>query len=119
MQFHEYHEIFMTTGVQSHFLLPQQHSMAHYHLLFGSPNKLCSSITESKHIRAIKEPWCRSNHNEALGQMLHQEKHLCPQVNLGIFGVLGVSGVALDVFGDLSRSFISLCALDLFRYLRK
>ena len=47
--------------------------MMHYHSLirkFGAPNGLCTSITESKHIRAIKKPWRRSNHNQALGQML-------------------------------------------------
>ncbi|KAH9037571.1 hypothetical protein EDB84DRAFT_1249514, partial [Lactarius hengduanensis] len=38
--------------------------------LFGSPNGLCSSITESKHIRAVKEPWRRSNRYHALTQML-------------------------------------------------
>lgn len=38
--------------------------------LFGAPNGLCSSITESKHIKAVKEPWRRSSHYEALGQML-------------------------------------------------
>jgi hypothetical protein len=72
-RFHQYRNIFIETGVRSNFLLPRQHSMMHYHSLirkFGSPNGLCTSITESKHIRAIKEPWRRSNHSEALGQML-------------------------------------------------
>ena len=71
-QFHKYCDIFIETGVRSNFLL-RQHSMVHYHSLihkFNSPNGLCTSITESKHIRAIKEPWCQSNHSEALGQML-------------------------------------------------
>jgi len=35
-----------------------------------SPNGLCSSITESKHIKAVKEPWQRSNWYKALNQML-------------------------------------------------
>ena len=30
----------------------------------------CSSITESKHIKAVKEPWRRSSRYKALGQML-------------------------------------------------
>jgi len=51
----------------------EQHSLLHYlhsiHL-FGSPNGLCSSITESKHIKAVKEPWRRSSHYNALVQML-------------------------------------------------
>ena len=79
MQFHEYRKVFITTGVRSHFLLPRQHSMVHYHSLirqFGAPNGLCSSITESKHIRAVKEPWRRSNRNEALGQMLVTNQRL-------------------------------------------
>ncbi|KIM66389.1 hypothetical protein SCLCIDRAFT_21889 [Scleroderma citrinum Foug A] len=37
---------------------------------FGAPNGLCTSITESKHIEAVKKPWRRSNRHEALGQML-------------------------------------------------
>ena len=38
--------------------------------LFGSPNGLCSSITESKHIKAVKEPWRRSSRYKALKQIL-------------------------------------------------
>ncbi|KAG1801157.1 uncharacterized protein BJ212DRAFT_1305141 [Suillus subaureus] len=38
--------------------------------LFGAPNGLCLSITESKHIKAVKEPWCRSSRYKALSQML-------------------------------------------------
>lgn len=37
---------------------------------FGVPNGLCSSITESRHITAVKRPWRRSNRYNALGQML-------------------------------------------------
>jgi hypothetical protein len=78
-RFHEYRDIFIQTGVRSNFLLPRQHSMTHYHSLirnFGAPNGLCTSITESKHIRAVKEPWRRSNRNEALGQMLVSNQRL-------------------------------------------
>lgn len=38
--------------------------------LFGASNGICSSITESKHIQAVKEPWCCSSHNKPLEQML-------------------------------------------------
>ena len=38
---------------------------------FGAPNGLCSSITESKHIKAVKIPWRRSNRYKALQQMLY------------------------------------------------
>ncbi|KAG1756916.1 uncharacterized protein EDB91DRAFT_1233597 [Suillus paluster] len=58
-RFHKYCEIFKTTEVVLTFSLPQQHSMSHYVSLirqFGAPNGLCSSITKSKHIKAIKEP---------------------------------------------------------------
>ncbi|KAG2054967.1 hypothetical protein BDR06DRAFT_982212 [Suillus hirtellus] len=38
--------------------------------LYGAPNGVCSSIMESKHIKAIKKPWRHSNHHPPLGQML-------------------------------------------------
>jgi hypothetical protein len=59
--------------------LPRQHAMVHYPLLireFGAPNGLCSSITESKHIKAVKQPWRRSSHFQALGQMLLTNQRL-------------------------------------------
>ena|ERR1700692_841607 len=63
------------------FSLPHQHSLKHYRQLvqlYGAPNGLCSSITESKHIKAVKEPWRRSSHFEALqvGQMLLTNQQL-------------------------------------------
>lgn len=72
-QFHHYREIFRASGVRKHFSLPRMHSMVHYpHLImeFGVPNGLCSSITESRHITAVKKPWRRSNRYKALSQML-------------------------------------------------
>jgi hypothetical protein len=73
-RFHHYRKIFETTGVRKENRHPpRQHSLMHYIKLirdFGAPNGLCSSITESKHIKAIKEPYRRSNRYEALGQML-------------------------------------------------
>ena len=77
--FHQYREVFIDCGVREDFLMPRQHSIMHYHSLirlFGAPNGLCSSITESKHIRAVKEPWRRSNRHEALGQMLVTNQRL-------------------------------------------
>jgi hypothetical protein len=71
--FHIEREIFRTTGVRNNFCLPRQHALVHYPTLireFGAPNGLCSSITESKHIKAVKEPWRRSNKCNALSQML-------------------------------------------------
>ncbi|KAJ7241483.1 hypothetical protein B0H12DRAFT_1236970 [Mycena haematopus] len=72
-RFHHYRQIFITCGVRVDISLPRQHSLVHYiHFiqLFGSPNGLCSSITESKHIKAVKEPWRRSSRYNALSQML-------------------------------------------------
>ncbi|KAJ7724027.1 hypothetical protein B0H16DRAFT_1736971 [Mycena metata] len=70
---HHYRVIFIQTGVRVDISLPRQHSLIHYLpsiRLFGSPNGLCSSITESKHIKAVKEPWRRSSRYKALIQML-------------------------------------------------
>ncbi|KAI6142986.1 hypothetical protein BKA82DRAFT_4331329 [Pisolithus tinctorius] len=50
--FHDYCCIFQETGE------------------FGAPYGLCSSITESKHIKVVKKPWRHSNCFKALGQML-------------------------------------------------
>ena len=78
-RFHQYREIVITMGVQDDFLVPRQHALVHFPsliCLFGAPNGLCSSITESKHIRAVKEPWRRSNRNQALGQILVTNQRL-------------------------------------------
>lgn len=78
-KFHFHREIFRTAGVRENFSLPRQHSLVHYryHVQeFGAPNGLCSSITESRHITAVKKPWRRSNRYEALGQMLMTNQRL-------------------------------------------
>jgi hypothetical protein len=57
----------------SYFKMSASATIFPYHVstqMFGAPNGLCSSITESKHIKAVKEPYRRSSHFEALGQML-------------------------------------------------
>ena len=73
-RFHHHRKIFQETGVRpTGFSLPRQHSLVHYHYhikKFGAPNGLSSSITESKHITAVKKPWRQSNRYEALSQML-------------------------------------------------
>jgi hypothetical protein len=76
-RFHKYRVVFQTSGVRAEgpegISLPCQHAMKHYRELiewFGSPNGLCTSITEAKHIKAVKEPWRRTNRYNALGQML-------------------------------------------------
>ena len=80
-RFHRDRVIFETLGVRSKdgLSLPRQHSLIHYKetiQLFGSPNGLCSSITESMHIKAVKDPWRRSNKYRPLGQMLVINQHL-------------------------------------------
>ena len=73
-RFHKYHKVFKTFSVRpTGFSLSRQHSLIHYlhHIMeFGAPNGLCSSITESNHITAVKKPWQRSSHYNALCQML-------------------------------------------------
>ena len=72
-QFHVHREVFRTEVRPTGFSLPRQHSLTHYLQMiqeFSAPNGLCSSITESRHITAIKRPWRRSNRYDALGQML-------------------------------------------------
>ncbi len=74
-RFQEHRTIFVTTGIRSeqNLVPPRQHSADHYLLMireFGAPNGLCTSITESKHIKAVKEPWRRSNRFKPLQQML-------------------------------------------------
>ena len=73
-RFHHYRKIFQESSVHPvGFSLPCQHSLVHYqhHIeKFRAPNGLSSSITESKHIAAVKKPWCQSSCHEALKQML-------------------------------------------------
>lgn len=79
-KFREKRKVFMETGIRATIgNLPRQHSMTHYRTLiqeWGAPNGVCSSITESKHIKAVKEPYRRSSKFEALGQMLTTNERL-------------------------------------------
>ena len=74
--------------------LRYQHSLMHFIQMiraFGAPNGLCLSITESKHIKAVKKRYWRSSH-EALGQMLLTnqclDKLAAAQVNFQRCGML-------------------------------
>jgi hypothetical protein len=73
-RFHRYRYIFVETGIRpTGFELPRQHALVHFVrgiILFGSPNGLCTSITESKHIEAVKKPWRRSNRFMPIGQII-------------------------------------------------
>jgi hypothetical protein len=78
-QFHHHRDIFIQSGVRVDISLPRQHALKHYPRsirLFGSPNGLCSSMTESKHIKAVKEPWRRSSRYKALVQMLRTNSRM-------------------------------------------
>ncbi|KAJ6595383.1 hypothetical protein B0H10DRAFT_2179268 [Mycena sp. CBHHK59/15] len=78
-RFHLHREVFRDTIRPEGFSLPRQHSIVHYCVLiqlFGAPNGLCSSITESKHIKAVKRPYRRTSHNKPLSQMLLTNQRL-------------------------------------------
>ena len=78
-RFHTFREAFAPIRGAKGFSLPRQHAMVHYPQLirlFAVPNGVCTSITESKHIRAVKEPWRRSSRNNALFQMLTTNQRL-------------------------------------------
>ncbi|EPS96469.1 hypothetical protein FOMPIDRAFT_1130371 [Fomitopsis schrenkii] len=79
-EYHEHREFLRTSGVRPEgFSIPRQHSHSHtarHTWNFAALHGLCTSITENKHIKAVKEPWRRSNHYEALGQMLLTNQRL-------------------------------------------
>lgn len=79
-KYHVRREIFRELGVRPNgFSLPRQHAMTHYRTNienFGAPGGVCSSITESRHITAVKKPWRRSSRYEALSQMLLTNQRL-------------------------------------------
>lgn len=79
-RFRKLRELFVDAGVRPDgFSLPRQHALLHYTRLirlFGSPNGVCSSITESKHIAAVKRPWRASNRNNPLIQILRTNTRL-------------------------------------------
>ncbi|KAG1815846.1 hypothetical protein DFJ58DRAFT_720308 [Suillus subalutaceus] len=92
-------QLFLDLGIISTLSLPCQHSMSHYAdmiRLFGSPNGLCSSIMESKHIKA---------HN-ALGQMLMSnqclDKLAASHVDFSAQGMLAGT-VLSNAIDDLKR----------------
>ncbi|TCD60043.1 hypothetical protein EIP91_010846 [Steccherinum ochraceum] len=74
VEFNTHRLVFERLGIRPDgFSLPRQHSLVHYVdriILFGSPNGLSSSITESKHISAVKEPWRASSKDNPLDQMI-------------------------------------------------
>jgi hypothetical protein len=80
--------------------LPRQHSLLHYLQLirdFSPPNGLCSCITKSKHIKAVKEPWWYSSQFKALSQMLLTNQW---------FNKLAVVWVNFSQYGMLQETYL-------------
>lgn len=81
-QFHEHQVVFSGTARPEGLTglsLPCQHSLVHYYdniKNFGAPNGLCSLITESKHIVAVKHPWRHLSRYRALPQILKVNERL-------------------------------------------
>jgi hypothetical protein len=78
-RFHYYRQAFDEIDVDPGSSFPRQHSLIHYAdniRLFGAPNGLCSSIMEAKHIKAVKEPWRRTNRDKPLIQILNINQRL-------------------------------------------
>jgi len=114
-RFHEHRKVFQEYNVRPDgFSLPRQHSLVHYVSsirAFGAPNGICSSITESKHIKAVKEPWRRSSRFNALGQMLVTNQRL---------DKLAASRVDFKDRGMLDGTILSniLCALRKYYFIK-
>lgn len=120
-RFHQYRKIFQDTGVRLNgFSLPRQHSLSHYVLLihmFGAPNGLCSSITESKHIKAVKEPWRWSSKFNALGQMLLTnqclDKIAASRVDFTARKMLNSSAVGVSFqFNTCAQYILTICCRE-------
>lgn len=82
--------------------------MVHYFQMiqaFGAPNGLCSSITEAKHSKAVKDIWRRTNHYQPLSQMLYINQRLdklsAMRADFTHRGMLSANGLqaALDAIG--------------------
>ncbi|KAI5988134.1 hypothetical protein EDC04DRAFT_2993249 [Pisolithus marmoratus] len=97
--FHSHHGIFHDAGVHYPYLIGQ----------FGMPNGLCSSITESKHIKAVKWPYQRTNHFQALRQILRINKRLdkfaAVQADFKKHGMLGGNCLS-NVLGNLEHTHV-------------
>jgi hypothetical protein len=113
-RFHQYRVVFSGTVREdglAGFSLPRQHSMVHYHnniKNFGSPNGLCSSITESKHIAAVKRPWRRSSRYKALSQILKVNERIdkltTARANFTARGMLADSSIVAAILDASSNS---------------
>ncbi|TFY56536.1 hypothetical protein EVJ58_g7581 [Rhodofomes roseus] len=111
-QYHHHREFLRHAGVRPEgFSIPRQHSHGHmprHTWNFGALYGLCTSLTESKHIKAVKEPWRRSNRYRALGQMLTTNQRLdklaAARVDFAARGMLEGTCLSEAVTTSLSRS---------------
>ncbi|KAJ3474465.1 hypothetical protein NLI96_g12442 [Meripilus lineatus] len=107
-RFHQLRVIFIAHGIRpDEFSLPRQHALSHYIpsiKLFGSPNGLCSSLTESKHIVTVKKPWRASSRHNPLKQILdtnvRMTKISAARIDFGHRGML--NGMILTITRDIS-----------------
>ncbi|KAH9835642.1 uncharacterized protein C8Q71DRAFT_762915 [Rhodofomes roseus] len=91
-----FREIFRVAGVREDgFSIPRQHGQKHtsrHTRNFGALYGLCTSITENRHITAVKKPWRRSSRYKAIGQMLQTnarlEKLAAARVDFTVRGML-------------------------------
>jgi hypothetical protein len=105
--FHRYRCVFEDAGIRPDgFGQPRQHSLVHYTAnicLFGALPGLDSAITESKHIKAVKEPWRKSNRNNTINQMIVKNSRLSQMAALqvefarrGMLAHVEVTGITDD-----------------------
>ncbi|KIM55309.1 hypothetical protein SCLCIDRAFT_134966 [Scleroderma citrinum Foug A] len=112
--FHQHCKIFKTAGVVATFSLPCQHSMKHYKQLiqlFSTPNRLCSSIMELKHVKAVKKPYQCTSKYCALVQMLiinqWLDKLAASHADFQSWGML--EGTCLSMVVETLSKFLVIC----------
>jgi hypothetical protein len=94
-RFYHHRQVFQRLNIRpTGFSFPRMHSMKHFKpglFLFGSGNGICTSITENKHIAAVKEPWRRSSKNKPMLEMLKTISRLNKlSAARAYFGALGM-----------------------------
>ncbi|KAI9507792.1 hypothetical protein F5148DRAFT_1276064 [Russula earlei] len=94
--FQELRNIFITMHVWTTISLPRQHALDHfYHAMqfFGSPNGLCSLITESKHIKAMT----------ALYQLFSKQGMMLSTTSSYMGGIIRAESSSAQTCGDSAK----------------